>query len=101
MSKPLPGGSGSAPNFFAPLSLKETIIQDVKRLGLDKALLQYFENLPNKAFASVSLLNAHKHFQKQQQLKNSIQADEFETIPLILKDFYLTEQLAAWIEKPD
>ncbi len=82
------------------VTLKEMIIRDVKQLGLEKAFIQYSENLPNKTFTGVSLVNAHKHLKKQEQLKHAIQADEVST-PFPLKDFHFTQQLAAWIDNPD
>jgi len=48
------------------------LIEKCKLVGLPKALVDYAEKSPKKAFSSFSIVNAHKSFKKVQQLKDRL-----------------------------
>lgn len=74
------------------LTAKEFIIKAVQEKGVEKALLQYFKDSPNKAIAGVSVSALKKQFHEIQKMKLIAQLDTINT-PFELKNFNTSPEL--------
>ena len=82
------------------LSAKEFIIKQVNEKGVEKALIDYYEQSPDKALAGISVSALKKQFHDIEKLKRSLKLDTIET-PFGLDHFDIHAQLKQWVDNPN
>lgn len=82
------------------LTAKEFIIQQVQEKGVEQALLDHYQNYPDKAIAGISVSALKKHFNDVQKLEQNLHLDNIET-PFTLENFQIQPELNQWMQKPN
>lgn len=82
------------------LDPKEYLLQRVEYVGFEKALLEYAEKYPKKAFSASSVSTLKKNFKDMQKLQSQQEDDILES-PFNMEHFHLNGALKEWTNNPN
>ena len=79
---------------------RQLLFLEARRVGVDKALVNYTINNPKKAFPSTSVSSLKKNFKDVQEMENNLR-DDLLTTPFKPENFNLQGALKEWNDNPD